>query len=170
MSKNTAGFASHLHLNKPTILKSIPVFFKPGKFENKFTGKHAEISKHIQERHENRVSEFKNKINSQQTLTSNQTSLDKKVKNHTSSQNILTNSNHKDSRKLKENSTDSKQEQHKIRVKNFKERQELKNHKPMVINKEGKVSVRKGQKDRGEESPDARRELAQIHHKYQKIK
>lgn len=62
VSPNQAGYVPHDKGAKPHLLSHVPKHFRAGKFDQRFIGKHAEISARVEKRREDRRNEIKQKL------------------------------------------------------------------------------------------------------------
>lgn len=72
VAPNQSGFVPHDKGAKPRVLKEIPKHFRPGRFEQRFQGKHAEVLARIEKRRADRRSEIKQKMQGAKTGAQNQ--------------------------------------------------------------------------------------------------
>ena len=62
VAPNQAGFVGVDKNAKPRVLKEIPKYFRAGRFDQRFQGKHAEVLARIEKRREDRRTEIKQKL------------------------------------------------------------------------------------------------------------
>ena len=72
VAPNQSGFVPHDKGAKPRVLKEIPKHFRPGRFEQRFQGKHAEVLARIEKRRADRRSEIIQKMQGAKTGAQNQ--------------------------------------------------------------------------------------------------
>lgn len=62
VSPNRAGFAGLDRKIKPRVLQDVPKFFRPGRFESRFTGKHAAVQAIVEKRRAERRENVKRRL------------------------------------------------------------------------------------------------------------
>ena len=69
VAPNQAGFVPQEKGAKPRLLKEIPKHFRPGRFDQRFEGKHAEVRARIDKRREDRRTEIRQKLQGAKAAT-----------------------------------------------------------------------------------------------------